>query len=169
MRRANGGDADAYRCLLQEIGVVMQRYLQRRFGDSEFVEDCVQESLLAVHRARQTYDPRRSFRAWMFAIVRHKAIDLLRRRGTRGRFETTSEGQPEAVAAAVPAPGASLEAAELLRDLEPKYRDALVLTKLQGYSLADAASAAGVSVSAMKTRVHRAVRLVRKSLERESP
>jgi RNA polymerase sigma-70 factor (ECF subfamily) len=165
MRRANAGDAEAYRELLQEIGGVLEQYLRRRFGDSDFVEDCVQECLLSIHRARASYDPSRSFRSWMFTIARHKALATLRRRGTRGRYET-SEGGGEAAAPATD-PTASLQAAQALRALAPEYREALVLTKLEGRSLSEAAEQVGVSVTAMKSRVHRGIRQVRRLLERE--
>jgi RNA polymerase sigma-70 factor (ECF subfamily) len=167
MHLANQGDSDTYRRLLEEVGDVIERYLRRRFGDSDFVEDCVQDCLLAIHRARESYDPLRSFRSWLFAIVRHKAIDHLRRRGTRERYEVTEETSSAEPAAATPEPTSALRAAELLDGLEPKYRDALILTKLHGYSLADAAARAGVSPTAMKSRVHRAIRQVRARLERE--
>ena len=62
MFRANAGDADTYTRLLDEIADVMERYLRRHFGDSDFIEDCVQECLLAIHRAqaRTTPPPRPS-------------------------------------------------------------------------------------------------------------
>jgi RNA polymerase sigma-70 factor (ECF subfamily) len=166
MCRANAGDRDAYERLLAEIGGVMERYLRRRFGSSDLVEECVQECLLSIHRARASYDPSRSFRSWMFAILRHKAIDLLRRRGTRQRHETAAPRGEEVAAPAVD-PGTALEAAEALAAIRPEYRDALILTKLQGHSLAEAARLAGVSVTAMKSRVHRGIRDVRSLLERE--
>jgi RNA polymerase sigma-70 factor (ECF subfamily) len=166
MCRANAGDRDAYERLLGEIGGVMERYLRRRFGDSDLVEECVQECLLSIHRARASYDPSRPFRSWMFAIVRHKVIDLLRRRGTRQRYESPAPRGEEAAGAAVD-PGATLEAAEALAAIRPEYREALILTKLQGHSLADAAALAGVSLTAMKSRVHRGIREVRSLLERE--
>jgi RNA polymerase sigma-70 factor (ECF subfamily) len=167
MRLANQGDADAYRELLQEICDVIERYLRRRFGDTGFVEDCVQECLLSIHRARETYNPRKSFRAWMFAIVRNKAIDFLRRSGVRRRYEVSDEEVSPVAAGATSDPTTLIEAAELLEALEPKYREALVLTKLQGHSLADAAAMAGVSMTAMKTRVHRAIRQVSARIEHE--
>jgi RNA polymerase sigma-70 factor (ECF subfamily) len=165
MRRANAGDAEAYRELLQEIGGVLERYVRRRFGDSDFVEDCVQESLLSIHRARASYDPSRSFRTWMFTIVRHKVIDTLRRRGTRWRHETPEGGGEGAAPAADPT--AALQAAQALRALSPEYREALVLTKLEGRSVSEAAEQAGVSATAMKSRVHRGIHQVRHLLERE--
>jgi RNA polymerase sigma-70 factor (ECF subfamily) len=166
MVRANAGDAEAYVRLLGEIGGVMERYLRRRFGESDFVEDCVQECLLAIHRARATYDPIRRFRPWMFTIVRHKAIDMLRRRGTRYRHEAR-EVRSEELAAPMADPTVALQAAEALRGLAPEYRDALLLTKFEGRSIDEAARQAGVSVTAMKSRVHRGIQQVKRLLARE--
>ena len=67
-----------------------------------------------------------------------------------------------------PEPTAAYEATQLLEAMEPRYREALVLTKLQGRSLAEAATVAGVSVTAMKTRVYRAIRQARAILNRDS-
>ncbi len=157
---------------MAELASAIEGYLRARFRDdcaSDFYEDCVQESLIAIHRARHTYDPRRSFRPWLFTIVRHKAIDLLRRQRAQRRIGDTGADEAPPVVTAEPAdPSHRLDSANLLEGLEPKYREALVLTKLDGYSLEEAAARAGVSVTAMKTRVHRAVRAVRKSLRAEA-
>jgi RNA polymerase sigma-70 factor (ECF subfamily) len=166
MRDAQQGDREAYRRLLLEVAGVTEAWLRRRFGAADFVDDGVQECLLAIHRARQSYDPRHGFRPWMFAIVRHKTIDLLRRRGVRERHEVSDEGVTPAAPHVEPA--AAIDAGELLAALEPKYRDALVWTKLEGRSLSDAAARAGVSTTAMKSRVHRGIRLARARLAKES-
>ena len=166
MERANRGDGDAYRELLTEIGDVIHGYLHKRFGDPGFVEECVQESLLAVHRARHSFDPRRSFRAWLFAIVRHKAIDLLRKRGTRERFEVLDSEALEAGPSHSDLE-ARISAAQLLNQLDPEQREAIILTKLRGVSLSDASGQLGVSLSAVKSRVSRGIRRLRSLLDEE--
>ena len=166
MVRANTGDAEAYAKLLGEIAGVTERYLRRRFGHSDFIEDCVQECLLAIHRARASYDAARPFRPWMFTIVRHKAIDTLRRRGTRQRH-VVEQRPGEEPPAPNSDPAVALEVAEALRGLAPEYRDALLMTKLEGHSLDEAARRAAVSVTAMKSRVHRAIKQVRRLLAQE--
>ncbi len=161
MSLAQGGDREAYEELMTEVATAIESYLRRRFagtGESDFFEECVQESLLAIHRARHTYDARRPFRPWLFTIVRHKAIDQLRRRPFQ-----RSEAWRDAPAPAVD-PGDRLDGAALLEGLDAKYREALVLTRLRGHTLEEAAVLAGVSVTAMKTRVHRAIRAVRRRL-----
>ena len=83
MASAQSGDEASYRQLLAEVSGVVNRYVVARFGHQDFVEDCVQEVLLAIHGARHTYDARRPFRPWLFAIVRHKVVDTLRQLGYR--------------------------------------------------------------------------------------
>ncbi len=166
MARAQGGDREAYTKLMSELADVVEAFLHARFGgarESDFLEDCVQEAMLALHRVRHTWDRRLPFRPWMFAIVRHKVIDLLRRQAVR-RTEPEAAEEPERLSHD---PSLRIDGARLLAALEPPYREALVLTKLEGYSLEEAAARAGVSASAMKTRVHRAVQLAQRQLREE--
>jgi len=169
MVRAQRGDADAYRRLLSELGAAIEGYLRLHFGSSELLEECVQEALVAIHRARHGWDPARAFRPWMFTIARHKAIDVLRRGARRSRREVAAAPEQGEPAAASSDPGASLEVERFLRGLEPRYREPLILTKLLGYSTREAARALGISETALKTRVFRAIRLVREELAGEEP
>jgi RNA polymerase sigma-70 factor (ECF subfamily) len=153
---AQRGDRDTYARLLSELIEVVRAFLTKRFGSVDFVDDCVQESLIAVHEARHTYDPQRPFRAWLFAIVRYKAIDMLRHRESYSR--ALARAQVEAHEATVDSPH---DAGDVIAALDPMLREALVLTKLQGFSMREAATRAGVSEGAMKVRVHRAIRAAR--------
>jgi len=170
MVRAQRGDSAAYRELLAELGNAAAAYLRRHFGELSIVEDCVQESLLSLHRARHSYDSRRPFRPWFFTIVKHKTLDFLRRRATRAQYEV-SDAEPEAHAApSTAAEGETVvEATRFLAGLSPPHREALILTKLEGHSISEAARVAGISSTAMKSRVHRAIRLTQKRLEAEAP
>jgi RNA polymerase sigma-70 factor (ECF subfamily) len=172
MRSAQAGDGDAYRKLLGELEPVIGAYLSRMLGDPTLVEDCSQDALLALHRARDTWDPRRAFRPWLFTIVRHKALDTLRsrKRWTQriASEEDAEDTAPDAHRAdATQTPDVAMDAVRCLGGLDEKYREALVLTKLRGHTVTEAADVAGVSSTAMKTRVHRALRLVRKQFEKE--
>ncbi len=162
MIAAQAGDRDSYARLLDELGDAITGYLRARFGALDFVEDCVQECLIAIHAARHTYDPRRAFRPWLFAIVRHKTIDMLRSRTAYRRMLDGTDVQDDAAAAE-----AELESAQLLRALAPTHREALTLTKIIGLSISEAALQLGISESAMKVRVHRGLGAMRKLLESE--
>src|SRR5450432_3949829 len=87
MRAALAGDEGAYRRLLDEIAHAVRRmargaFSRARVGDAD-VEDVVQETLLAIHLKRQTWDGGMRLAPWVGAIARHKIIDAMRRRGAR--------------------------------------------------------------------------------------
>jgi RNA polymerase sigma-70 factor (ECF subfamily) len=130
-----------------------------------FAEDCVQECLLAIHTGRHTYDPQRPFRPWFFTIVRNKTVDLLRR-SYAGEQDSRALAADDLSAEAI-LPEDMLSAGEILTKLKPSFRSALTLTKIFGYSLAEAAARSGISESAMKSRVSRAVRAAEVLLNEE--
>jgi RNA polymerase sigma-70 factor (ECF subfamily) len=165
MAAAHRGDARAYERLLSELGAVIERYIRRRFGPLAFGEDCVQECLLAIHSGRHTYDPKRLFRPWFFTIVRNKTVDFLRRSHAAAR---PIKGEEDALQDAMePDPADELVAGELLQQLPQPYRDALELTRIIGYSTSEAAARAGISETAMRARVSRALRATEKLLGKE--
>ena len=169
MLLAQSGDAHAYDRLLTSLSRAITGYIFHRFGNVEFVDDCVQESLIALHEARHTYLPGRPIRPWIFAIVRNRAIDMLRRQQRRQRlFPIDLDG----AAAVLPdaAPDESTDdrremAGQVLASLPPQQKQALVFTKLMGLSITEAAARAGISAGAMKVRVHRATRAAIRVLE----
>ena len=76
------GDQPAYRAFLEETSAYLRAFFRRRLTRMpDFVEDLVQESLLALHNQRHTYDVSQPLTAWVHAIARYKMIDWLRRRG----------------------------------------------------------------------------------------
>ena len=90
MRAAIAGDEAVYRRLLEEIGrsvraMARGAFSRARVGDAD-VEDVVQETLLAIHLKRDTWDGGLRLAPWVGAIARHKIIDAMRRRGAR-RFQ----------------------------------------------------------------------------------
>lgn len=176
MLAAQQGDVVAYRELLSEITPRIDRFIRNRVGyDPSLVEDTVQEALLVIHRNRHVYDPGRPFFAWMYAIVRHKLIDRIRAERIRvERWESletehvTIQGDDSYTTAGALVvrwqqreyeDEAELERRALLQrameKLGEKYRQAIILVKIEGYSIAEAAGELQISVSAMKVRVHR--------------
>ena len=153
MSRAQDGDQAAYRLLIDELYGATTAYLTKILFDAQAVEDCVQDCLFSLHRARATYDPRRPFRPWYFTIVRHRARDLMRRRRPLGDEPLTEQSGS--------VPPLSLQVdmrrdlERLLEQIQPAYREALEMTKLHGLSIEEAANKAGVARGTMKSRVHR--------------
>lgn len=170
MVSAQAGNQDDYRVLLKELGDVVHRFLCNRFGNHHFIEDCVQEALVAVHNARHTYDAQRPFRPWLFAIVRHKTIDILRKQRTRENATDQFTREQEVFSQNAEAHDASndMVADGLLEQLPAQHREILVLTKIIGYSIAETAGKLGISQSATKVRVHRAIHKLRQLMEKEA-
>ena len=166
----SGGEAE-YRQLLNELAAVIRRFLLSRFGEQHFIDDCVQEALIAIHRARHTYDPKKPFRPWLFAIVRNKAIDMFRQRRTRTRAVERFQWEQGVLAQAggESAFREEIAAGRLLDSLPASQREALVLTRIIGFSGAEAAERLGISEGAVKLRVHRAVSTLRRMLENDDP
>jgi RNA polymerase sigma-70 factor, ECF subfamily len=166
--RAQAGDEAAYRVCLVRIADRLRAYLRRRLLDlPDEVEDLVQETLLALHRQRGTYDPRLPVSAWVLAIARHKLVDLWRRRGRREmRHEALDDVQDMLPAPEPQAAGTALDLDQLLAELPEAQRRVIVLTKLQGLSVAEAAAHTGASVSAVKVQVHRGLKRLAQRVQR---
>ena len=169
MTRAQFGDEESYGLLLQEIYPVVRRYLVSRLGVLGYDEDFTQECLLSIHRARHSYDPIRPFAPWMYAVVKYKSIDVLRKR-QRVRSRESSKGEDIESAEAEAGPTIiAREDAEIiqkaLESLPDEMRRAVMLTKVQGLSTRDAAEVEEVSEGALRTRISRAYKVLRKNLE----
>src|SRR5262249_4390957 len=146
------GEAGPYRQLLDELGGRLRAYYRRRVPPGLDVEDLVQETLIAVHTRRSTYDTSQPFTAWADAIGRYRLIEALR----RGRAHLRAP--VEAADVLFVEPGA--EAAMAGRDLErvlgrlPARTQALIRdVKLEGLSTREAAEKHGMSESAVKVAV----------------
>jgi RNA polymerase sigma-70 factor (ECF subfamily) len=83
MRAAIAGDQVAYRRVLSAMTPVLRGIIRARAGsmDASWCEDVVQETLLAIHVKRATWDPQMPLRPWVYAIARHKLVDAFRKRG----------------------------------------------------------------------------------------
>jgi RNA polymerase sigma-70 factor (ECF subfamily) len=172
MAAAQDGDRAAYAALLRDCLPLLRAIIRRQGVPPDAIEDAVQETLLTLHRVRHTYDPARSFTAWLGGIARHRALDQLRRGGARARLETHAPAEYEAFAEPGEGPDAALQrgdAARRLRDavasLPAGQREAVQRLGLQDQSLAEAAAATRKSKVALKVSLHRALKTLRLRLD----
>ncbi|WP_417584807.1 sigma-70 family RNA polymerase sigma factor [Pelagibacterium sp.] len=151
------GDRPAYRQLLVELTHYLRIYFGRRLAPSQkaHVEDLVQETLLAVHTKRLTYDVARPFTAWLHAIAQYKLIDHLRRhaiRPTEPLGDDFADGTN---------PGSLMAAHDLdkvLGTLPERTSTLIRKVKVEGSSIAEAASTQGMSEGAAKLAIHRGLK-----------
>lgn len=158
---AEHGDAVCYARALKAISEYLRRFLKRRMqSQPSDVEDLVQETLLAIHQKRHTYQAEQPFTAWMYAIARYKWIDHLRAHGRREALHDDIDDWSEVLSVS-----GDNEAADSQRDLghmltllPEKQRLAIEHTKLQGLSITETASLTGQSEAAVKVNVHRGLK-----------
>jgi RNA polymerase sigma-70 factor (ECF subfamily) len=158
MIAARAGDKVAYRTLLRESSSHLRAYFRRRLpGRTADAEDLVQETLIALHTKAGTYDPQQPFTPWLHAIARYRLIDSLRRSGRRPDVpldeatDVVAGTDPDAAIA-----GRDLE--QLLAKLPSRTRELVKSVKLEGLSTREAAARTGMSETAVKVAVHRALR-----------
>jgi RNA polymerase sigma factor (sigma-70 family) len=164
MSAAQAGNGGAYRRLLSEVQPWLQRFFDHRVP-RWLVDDLIQETLLAIHRKRHTYDPRRPFQPWLAVIARHKWIDWLRRGAARIEEELpldlAVEGHERAVMS-------SALLGHLLDGLKPAQQDAIRLVKLEGLTIAEASARTGQSIPLVKVNIHRGLARLAAMVEEDS-
>ena len=158
--RGLSGEESAYRAFLQELSAHLRGFLRRRMTRlPDEVEDLVQESLLAVHNQRHTYDAAQPLTAWVHAIAKYKLVDLLRRRSKRELLSDPLDEEFDLASASdTDAADARRDLGRLLSRLPERQRLPIVHMKLEGLSVAQAAKLTGMSESAVKVGVHRGMK-----------
>ena len=151
MAAAQRGHGGAYRRLLSEIDPWLRRFYARRLPPS-MVEDAAQDTLIAIHTKRHTYEPGRPFRPWLAAIARYKWIDRLR---AMGRNATDALDEEVSVDDHETSVTSALLLERLLGRLKPAQASVIRMVKLSGLSIEEASAATGQSQSLVKVNIHR--------------
>jgi RNA polymerase sigma factor (sigma-70 family) len=168
MAAAQAGDGAAYQALLRDCVPIVKSLARRRGVPADRLDDVVQEVLLTIHRARQTYDPRRSFTAWMSVIAERRAIDLMRRTQRQHAREVHSPVEFEGHADDTADPGRGIAqvsargaVAQALESLPVRQREAVQHLVLEERSLEEAAALTRRSKGSIKVNLHRALNALR--------
>ncbi len=174
MASAQAGDRSAYEALLRACTPFIKRVARHQGVHPDRIDDVVQETLLAIHGARRTYDPGRSFTAWLRTIAQRRAIDGIRRAGRTTAREVHAplayENHPDL--------SAGPEATAFARDrtalldaaivaLPARQRDAVEHLALRGHSIADAAVVAKRTEGSLRVNWHRAIKSLRAHIGEE--
>jgi RNA polymerase sigma factor (sigma-70 family) len=168
MVAAQAGDRIAYEMLLRECIPFIKRVARGQGIHPDFMDDVVQETLITIHQARQTYDPNRSFTAWLRTIAQRRAIDGLRRArrtGTREvyaplAYENHSDPSGDPEEAAYQHDHTELRDLAIGK-LSSRQREAVEHLALQSQSLAKAAMVTGRSTGSLRVDWHRALKTLR--------
>ncbi|MGY3066550.1 RNA polymerase sigma-70 factor (ECF subfamily) [Pantoea agglomerans] len=161
MARAQAGDRAAYNQLLKAMVPAIRALVCKKIRDEGLVEDVIQETLLAIHRVRHTYDPQRPILPWVAAIASARAIDALRHRGRRQEVQDEEELQRQPAASAESSADTDILSG-YLDNLPLRQREIVESVHLREQSLAQAAAETNQSLSAVKSLLHRAMVNLRK-------
>jgi RNA polymerase sigma-70 factor (ECF subfamily) len=161
------GDATAHHRLLSALSGYLRGYFVRRLGaDSADAEDLVQETLLAIHLKRATYDRSLPFTPWAYAVARYKLVDHVRR--IRRRVHVPLEDAGALLAANTPEEGAVRSDLErLLGQLPDRQRALIEEVRIQGFSVEEAARKRGVTAGSARVMLHRSLQWLNRRAVRD--
>jgi RNA polymerase sigma-70 factor (ECF subfamily) len=172
MQAAQRGDALAYERLLAELAPFVRGLVGARIGDDANAEDVVQDVLISIHTARHTFQPGRELEPWVRTIARNAVIDATRRRARqrarRGEVELAEVADDPSARESVEGTPLPRRLERALERLPAAQREAVMLLKVRGLSVGEAAQRAGTTPGALKLRAHRGYRLLRDLLGREA-
>lgn len=170
MMRGLDGDSRAYHEFLRDMSPYLRAFFRKRLSTlPDEVEDLVQETLLAIHNQRHTYDPAQPLTAWVYAIAKYKFVDLLRRRAGREQLNDPIDDESEIFSSTdFEAAEARRDLSKLLDQLPDHFRLPIVHTRLEGLSVMETAQITGMSESAIKVGVHRGLKALAQLIRSKS-
>jgi RNA polymerase sigma-70 factor (ECF subfamily) len=164
LQQARKGDEEAFSRIVEAYQRPVYNLCYRMLGDRTLAEDAAQETFLRAFKGLKRYDPQRRFVTWLLSIASHHCIDRLRRRKLRLVPLEELHSAPQ-IADAAPGPESALATAEQEQELRQSMlqlagtdRAAIVLHYWHGLSYAEVAETLSLTISAVKSRMHRARR-----------
>jgi RNA polymerase sigma-70 factor (ECF subfamily) len=155
------GDALAFERLFRQLSPRVRAVLYSLCGDLQLAEDLTQTVFLKLYRARSGYQRGMLVAPWVFAIARNAFFDHRRRLRRRPEALSSDGVLPEQFDQGSPDDSAERALLQLLQVLPAPQREALVLLKLRGLTLAEAAGLCGTSPASIKMRAQRAYQRLR--------
>jgi RNA polymerase sigma-70 factor (ECF subfamily) len=162
VRRARAGDLDAFEELVRAHQADVYRLALHLVRDRETAEDVTQEAFVHAFRSLPRFRGTAKFSTWLYRITRNSAVDAIRRRERRRRLERESTED-------LPVPDPSLRAAlsAAIDGLPIDLREAFTVIEVFGLSYREASSVLSVLPGTLKSRMHRARRMLMGSLAEE--
>jgi RNA polymerase sigma-70 factor (ECF subfamily) len=166
--QAQHGSDEAFTRIVETYQTPVYNLCYRMLGDSDAAEDAAQETFLRVFQHIQRYDQKRPFATWLLSIAAHYCIDRLRRRKLPAfSIDEADESEAGYELPDTAAPDPEVESIKkedrnrlqgLLHHLDATDRAAIVMRYWNDLPEAEIAESLNLSVSAVKSRLHRARR-----------
>jgi len=162
LQLARQGDRNALSQLFSEHMPTVHRFAMRMCRDEDRARDVAQESMLTALKSFEDFRGDASFSTWLFTIARSHC-GKVRRKADREPLHEEAESPMETMASAEPPPDAQVSHGQLsdvvegaLATLDPAEREVVLLRDVEGLPAKEAAEILGISVAALKSRLHRA-------------
>lgn len=161
LREGIAGDERAYGDFLRRVADLVRGYARRRITSSGIdAEDIVQETLLAIHTKRHTWERGEPVTPWLYGIAKHKLVDAFRRHGRR--METNIDDFQDMAEDPRPEPARDWEIERALECLAPGQRSVVAKISLEGHSITETASKLGMTETAVRVSLHRGLAAIAK-------
>ena len=172
IEQALGGDRAAFGQLVRAYERPVYNLTYRMLGNPAEAEDAAQETFLRAYSKLATYQPERRFVNWLLSIASHYCIDRLRRKSRAPQLSLEEPLPPEWLTSDAPRPDEVVSrnqererVRKVLDTLPSDYRAAVVLRYWYGLSYQEIAETTGSTESAIKSRLHRARRMMATQLQ----
>lgn len=156
------GDQKSYQELLTLLYPYVQKVVSKKVFKEDDIQDVTQEILISIHNSLNTYDADRQALPWINTIIQRRIIDYVRKITRVSEHETTTE-DGDVTFWCAPA-NFLIEDAEWIDQLPEDLKQAVVLTKIEGHSTTEAAEMMGIKPDALRARVSRGIRKLKKIL-----
>lgn len=158
------GDKTAYREFFVAITPLVESIAHKAFNKDE-VPDLMQEIFISIHKSLPSFDKNRPVKPWVVAIANRRVVDYIRKLSTRKDKESLTEDGDVTIYPSDAKPYTGIEVPPFLNFVSSETKEAILLTKYQGYSTDEAAKIMGVKSNALRTRISRGINLIRKKFE----
>ncbi len=167
LKKSLEGDPHSYELFLNWAAQFIRNIAKKRLAawglnSSELLEDFTQEVLLAIHQKRHTYLDTLPVEPWMSGIIRYKSIDWLRKNINENKYISFQDSFEQVGPEQEGHENSSMDIETVLGTLTARQREALELSKIQGLSIEEISKQTGVSISAVKVNIHRAMKSLQK-------
>ncbi len=166
----------AFRALVKTMHPLLTRYIGRWFRDQDHVQDVLQETFLAVHRALPRFEGKSKLTTWVYSLAHHKVCDRLSEKYRLGRGQNEDGDHAWDLESPDPLPDEALHQTRVVTwiraaaaELPPLYGEAYRLRDLEGMSGEEAAEALGISPTLIRVRLHRARCMIVDRLQKKHP
>ncbi len=160
---AQSGNKNSYKKFYDKVLPIIIYIVNAKVFNPDDRNDVVQDALLGIHKSLQSFDSSRDPLPWVKTITNYKIIDYIRKISKKNEHETlTPEGDVTIYGLSA---NSSIEDLRILGRLPESLRKPLMLAKLEGYSTTEIAGMMNIKENAVRTRISRAMKKLKKLLE----